>query len=752
MKIEIDFHQSYEIDIINKQLDTSFLEYINKKYLVVVDKRVYFFFKDYLNNILNNACDFIIIEADEVNKSQASVDQINESLYKHQFTRHDYLIAIGGGIICDLTGYCASLYQRGLNLVYLPTTLLSQVDSSIGGKVAINYHNQKNFLGTFYHPNQVIIDTFFLSKLSTRIFKEGLVELIKHGLINDNSIIDILNNYDNIQQLRNDDAQLNNLIKLSLKVKKDIVEADPCDKNIRHLLNLGHTFGHALELENNLYHGETVALGILVNAYNSNDYFKIKNFFEKFELVREFPSVDLLKMFNDKKRNNKNIKEPFINKIGEVVIKEYSIDDLITLYENNYLKIQKDYHLFKATFIFRPTKLQGLVNIPCSKSMLHRYLIAASLSKQKVILTNVDSLNDDIKATIDVLKYLDTKVEFDQEDKTLTVFPYKYDNLDYEIYFNESATTLRILLPLLNKHLIENNIKFIFNAHSSLQRRPLSTYLKLFDKQSITYSNDILPFTIDNYLKPDVFYLEDNLSSQFISGLLFYLPLLDKDSQIILKDKPNSLPYIKMTLETLKNFNIEIEHDDNYLNFYIKANQLYQASPAYVIEQDYSSRAFFEVAKVFNPDIQITPLSYPSLQGDYQLIDIINNKKQILDLKDMPDSAAIMSILYSQISGKLLNTNRLIHKESNRLQAICDFLSQAKVNFKEEDNELIIEKAIFNGGYFNTYDDHRICMSLIIASSFASDDVILDEIKSINKSFPTFIDEYEKIGGFCDEQ
>lgn len=753
MNININLHQSYEIEIINKNIDDSFTSLLNEKYLLVIDQNIYFYFKEYLNNIIDHACDFIIIEATEDNKSQASVDKINELLFKNHFSRSDYLIAIGGGIICDLTGYCASLYQRGLNLVYLPTTLLSQVDSSIGGKVAINYHHQKNFLGTFYHPNKVIIDTFFLTKLTTRIFKEGLVELIKHGLINDNKIIDILNNYDDIQQLKSDYQQLISLIKQSLTIKKDIVEQDPLDKSIRHLLNLGHTFAHALELETkDLYHGEAVALGLLVNAYQSTDYLKLKNLFEKFQLIRSFPQFDLSKMINDKKRSKNIIKEPTLLSIGHVEIKDYEYSELIKLYESNYEKIQTDYQLFKPTFIFRPTKLKGIVNIPCSKSMLHRYLIAASLSKQEVTLNNVDSLNDDIKATINVLKYLDTKVIFDSKQRTLTIFPFKYDNLDYEIYFNESATTLRMILPVLSKHLIENNIKFIFNAHSSLQKRPLTTYYKLFKKQSITYSNNILPCTFDNYLQPDTFYLEDNLSSQFISGLLFYLPLLKKDSQIILKDKPNSLPYIKMTIKTLKDFNIVIEHDENYQQYYIKANQEYQALTNYDIEQDYSSRSFFEVAKVFNPEIIMQPEASPSLQADYQLIDIINNDIHQLDLTDMPDSASIMSIFYSQTGGHIINTNRLIHKESNRLQAICDFLNQAKVNFIEKDNELIIDKSIFNGGYFNTYHDHRICMSLIIASTIANSNIEISEIKSINKSFPTFINEYERLGGFCDEQ
>lgn len=737
MQIDYNDHQTSTI-IFNPD---NLLEHLPQdNYLIVIDQRVYYLYHDYLTDIIAKATDYLLIEALETNKNQATANIIYEFLFNNQTNRDTTLVSIGGGLIGDLVGYCAATYLRGIPFIQIPTTLLAQVDSSIGAKVAINQFNTKNLIGTFYPAHTIIIDTYFLSKLSTRQFKAGLVELIKHGLIHDEQLINTIEQYPSIHQIKND-TNLITLIKKSLQIKKEYVIQDNLDLGIRHTLNYAHTLAHIIELDSNLNHGESLALAILVNLYGSEHYQRISNLFMKLALIREFVTIDFSKMITDKKRKGNIIKEIFLPTIGTSIIKEISITDLIKLYQTNYAKIKEDYQLFEPYYIVPAQKLKGEITIPPSKSALHRYLIASALAQEKTTLTNVTSLNDDVKTTIKVLQHLNTKVSY--ENNSLIITPHHYSDLDDEVYFNESASTLRMMMLFLpDKKLL---------GHDSLKKRPLTTYLKLFANQNIAYeTNDEYLINFHSALQADTFIIEDNISSQFISGLLFYLPTLTKDSKIVLKTLPVSLPYIKMTIATLKDFNIEIKTED-YLNYYIKGNQTYHSKGSYSIEQDYSARSFFEVAKSFN-DIHITNPLTPSLQGDYQLIDIINNKKNSVDLTDLPDSAPIMSIYYSYFGGILINTNRLIHKESNRLQAIEELLTKANISFNNKDNKLEIKPGAFKGNTYNTYHDHRITMSLIIASLIAQGPIIINEITSINKSFPTFINEFEKLGGFIDEQ
>lgn len=735
MKITYNNEQTSLISFNPKDI----IDLLPDDYLLIIDQKIFYLYQDYLKPILNNSNGYLLIKAKETNKNQISVNQIYDFLFENNATRYTNLISIGGGLIGDLVGYCAATYLRGLPFIQIPTTLLSQVDSSIGAKVGINRFNHKNMIGTFYPASLIIIDSFFLTKLSTRQFKSGLVELIKHGLIADENLFKEIEKYDNIQQIKND-SNLIELIKQSLLIKKKYVIEDPYDLGIRHTLNYAHTLAHALELESDLYHGECLAIAVLVNLYGSTDYLRVKNLFQILELIREFPPLNINKIINDKKRIKDNIKEVFLNKIGESYLKEVKITSLIKQYQSNYQKLSQEYQVFSPYFILNPQKLQGSVSIPPSKSALHRYLIASALSNEKTILYPITSLNDDIKTTIEVLKHLNTRVEY--LDNKLIITPYQYDDLSKIINFNESASTLRMLLLfLVNKQLV---------GHPSLTKRPIDTYLDIFNKQKITYNTNDKIIEFNKSLKSGIFEINENISSQFISGLLFYLPTLNNDSQIILKDKPISLPYIKMTMQTLKDFNVEIKTQD-YQHYYIKGNQKYCSKPSYQIEQDYSARSFFEVARQFN-DINITNPITPSLQGDYQLIKIINDKEKVLNLENSIDAAPIMSIYYSKIGGTLNNTQRLVFKESNRLQAIENILTKAKIPFSSKDNTLIIKAAQFNGNTFNTFHDHRITMSLIIACTISNSPIIINEVTSINKSFPTFIEEFEKLGGFIDEQ
>lgn len=256
-----------------KELDIHLKEYKNKKIIIITDENVS---KIYLKDILKKLEDFdvykFIIPQGEKSKSFSMAENIYDKLIKEKFNKSSLIISLGGGVVGDLAGYISATYMRGVNYIQIPTTLLSQIDSSIGGKVGINYKGIKNIIGSFYQPQKVLIDINTLKTLNKGDISSGLAEMIKYGIIKD---YDLLKKIDGkiplILNLELDDIDI--LIQKSLEIKKDIVEADTFEKNTRKTLNFGHTIGHGIESLDEFKrfkHGEAVALGMISESFIAN--------------------------------------------------------------------------------------------------------------------------------------------------------------------------------------------------------------------------------------------------------------------------------------------------------------------------------------------------------------------------------------------------------------------------------------------------------------------------------------------------
>ena len=263
--------KSYNIKIGSEIINYSNLEKFvsNKEVLLIHDSAIsealIIKFKKMINEETLKL-ESIKINANEQNKSQETLSKIHSTLIENKFSRDCLIIGIGGGIVCDISGFAAATYQRGVDFFLVPTTLLSQVDASVGGKTAINHPKGKNMIGAFHQPLGVLADLTFLSTLPKREISCGLSEMIKHGLVRDIDYFSWLE--ENIEQV----IQLNpntteEAISRSIEIKASIVEKDEKEDNIRALLNFGHTFGHALELIGdfkNYNHGEAVAIGMIM--------------------------------------------------------------------------------------------------------------------------------------------------------------------------------------------------------------------------------------------------------------------------------------------------------------------------------------------------------------------------------------------------------------------------------------------------------------------------------------------------------
>ncbi|MDH7552486.1 MAG: 3-dehydroquinate synthase [Spirochaetota bacterium] len=283
--------------------------------IAIVSETVYALHKEVIDQSLS-LIDAIIIQYNdsEQNKSYAYAEQYFNLLLENQCTRNSLVIGIGGGVTTDFAGYVASAYMRGIDVVYVPTTLLAMVDASIGGKVAVNIKAGKNIVGHFHQPDYIIIDIDFLQTLPLSEWRCGMSEVVKHALIGDSSTLTLLMNKE--IQYGYIDNSLYSCINSSVRFKASVVEKDEFEKNIRAILNFGHTVGHAIEslLEYTVSHGDAVAAGILIESYISMkegmpkaDFDCVRDIISAYNLLPNI-SFDPNKIVNHMMYDKKNIK------------------------------------------------------------------------------------------------------------------------------------------------------------------------------------------------------------------------------------------------------------------------------------------------------------------------------------------------------------------------------------------------------------------------------------------------------------
>ncbi len=291
------------------------------------------------HDIFKSNFHIINIDSPEISKNFKTVSDIIKQLSKNNATRDTLLIGLGGGAITDIVGFVASIYMRGIEHIFIPTTLLSMVDASIGGKTGINFQNIKNLVGTFKNPNAIYIDIDFLSTLKKDIIIDGFSEIIKYGLIFDKFFFnDIIKNFNYLINLK-DKKKIEKIIMQSYQFKMQAVLEDQFDQNQRMVLNFGHTIGHALEANNkNMSHGQAIYAGMIIESFISyklnllslENFLMIKNFLSPI-LTFSLNSIDSNKVLKfitfDKKQLNNAMHFVLLEDIGKTKIKK-DIDDL----------------------------------------------------------------------------------------------------------------------------------------------------------------------------------------------------------------------------------------------------------------------------------------------------------------------------------------------------------------------------------------------------------------------------------------
>lgn len=307
---------------------------------VITDRNVDALFGAEIKELLQGVCkelSFYVFSAGEEHKTLETVSDIYRFLIEKKITRKDMLIALGGGVVGDITGFTAASYLRGIDFVQIPTTLLSQVDSSIGGKTGVDFEQYKNMVGAFHMPRLVYTNVSVLKELDERQFASGFAEVMKHGLIKNRKYYEWL--LENIYEIDDREADvLQEMIYRSCLIKKKVVEKDPTEQGERALLNFGHTIGHGIEKASNfsLLHGECVALGCIAAAdisykrhlIGEDEYLEIRDMFVPFHLpitLREisFTAQEVVENTkSDKKNASGTLRFILLERLGKAVIEE----------------------------------------------------------------------------------------------------------------------------------------------------------------------------------------------------------------------------------------------------------------------------------------------------------------------------------------------------------------------------------------------------------------------------------------------
>ena len=609
---------------------------------------------------------------------------------------------------------------------------------------------------------------------------DGYAEVIKTACISRSDEL--------FRQLESGEYDIQEIIDDCVAVKSYYVENDENDSGVRHILNYGHTLAHALEKLSNyeIGHGHAVARGMAFAASLSYDLGwcsiecrnRIHALLEKFgyDLSIGFSPNDVANaMASDKKRSGDSIKFIINRDIGQAEIKLISLtklEEVLATYSEMFPGSSEIVH--DGSPLFAP--LQE-VSAPPSKSYLHREIIAAMLSGHELKL-DVEEASEDIIATYEAVKIISNHANYSAFGSLESNIVSADDKLILEC--KESGSTLRFLLPIVAALGLDAEFKLT----GRLRERPMQQLISQLEKHgasiAISESGIIKISTSSSHITPGEFDFANPESSQYISGLLFALPLLNGDSVIRVHNNLESSAYVMMTIDVLEKSGIKVDysHTSKEWVFNIPSNQTYNFTDI-AAEGDWSNAAFLLALGVFGKvPLRINNLPLPSKQGDIKILDLledfgvkVNRYSDMLDVNagcvdvfpckklsainsidasGFPDLVPILALIACVASGKTVirNAERLRYKESDRLASTCKVLRSLGADISETEDGLIIEgvDALCGSYKGDGCGDHRIIMMLAVASLISDGIVRIHEASAVAKSYPLFFEVIKLLG------
>ena len=404
---------------------------------------------------------------------------------------------------------------------------------------------------------------------------------------------------------------------------------------------------------------------------------------------------------------------------------------------------------------------QHFTQIPPSKSLAHRTVICAALASGTSRIDNID-YSMDVMATLSAMEALGAHIERFKDYVIITGIKTLKSEKELHINCEESGSTLRFLIPLFS--LCEN--KVVFTGKGRLMQRPQSVYEKLFEDNKTPLRKTENELIVEGVLQAGEIHVRGDVSSQFISGLLFALPLLSEDSKVIIEGPYESESYVNLTIDMLKKFGIQIEAKDRTLTIF--GNQSYHPQNI-TVESDYSQLAFFAALGVLNGPVRCGGLKQDSLQGDRAVVHIIEQMNgkvtyendcycfdrselaaTVIDLADCPDLGPALMMLASFAQGetKIINAGRLRIKESDRIEAMESELRKCGVQIRSTDDTIwITGKTNWSvSEHLSGHNDHRIVMALAVGATIAKTPVVIEGAEAVRKSYPAFFEDLARLG------
>lgn len=595
----------------------------------------------------------------ENNKSRETKAAVEDFLLQQGCTRDTIIMAVGGGVIGDMIGFVAATFMRGVRLIQVPTSLLSMVDSSIGGKTAIDTPLGKNFIGAFYQPQYVFVDVSFLETLPTRQFINGMAEVVKTAAIwNEKEFVRLEEFAEKfISVVTQDNIELstikNDLVKTvleSIKVKADVVSSDEKEASLRNLLNFGHTIGHAIEaiLTPQALHGECVSIGMIKEAELAR-YLGIlspvavarlskclvsfqlpvslddKLFSKRVGNKRHYVVIDTLleKMLIDKKNDGSKIRCVILEAIGkcyQLKAHQISKEELKFVLTDEVLV-----HPFEAEHV--PST--NTIIPPGSKSISNRALVLAALGSGTVRIKNLLH-SDDTKHMLDAvsrLKGAEITTEDSGETIVLTGNGGKMITCEQELYLGNAGTASRFLTTvasLVGVNQSSSNKHVTLTGNARMQERPIGPLVDALrsNGSSIEYLNreGSLPLKIEagKGIKGGRIELAATISSQYVSSILMCAPYAQEPVTLsLVGGKPISQLYIDMTISMMKAFGINVTRSTTEEHTYHIPKGAYVNPPEYIIESDASSATYpLAFAAMTGTSCTVPNIGSSSLQGD----------------------------------------------------------------------------------------------------------------------------------------
>lgn len=573
-KFEINVSQKYNyyiergsLDVLGSMLKDSF-GICN--IIVVTDDMVDSIYGNRVAESLTNAgfkTISYVFERGEQSKNFFVLNDLLEFMAENYITKKDILVSLGGGVVSDVSGFAASVYSRGIRYVQVPTTFLSAIDASVGGKTAVNIKAGKNLIGSIYQPSMVVCDPDTFDTLEPDVYAQGTAEALKLGIIGDKRMFARLSKatfHKNIEDL----------IESCVKIKADIVAEDEFDVGGRQLLNLGHTFAHSIEKNSNykISHGSAVAMGLAMAAKAAavrgickpDVYEKINEALIRNGLntkCRISPEKIAEGMLNDKKRRGDILNMVFPKKLGKC--------DIVPIPVNEVIDVVKDaMEVGKESVMGVNENMDVYLEAPGQ-----RVLLAAALADRETIF-KINDIDEDLETIIDCLRELGAVTEI-RSGGLCKVTPISMSKDTDKggflpiINCRENSVALRLLVPVMAALKKEAFV----SGTGELAKTPFNDMIEAMEPMGSVFRFDHFPFELSGELRAGEYEFDSNVSIVFLSGLLMALPLVEGDSRITIEGGLESYESIDKTIRVLKEFGVSVEKNED--GFAVKGDQKY---------------------------------------------------------------------------------------------------------------------------------------------------------------------------------